>query len=109
MPLPTPHGDKLTALLENAKLPEADRPRVAATLKKYKEWIRALDAVTGDRTKIIRDMVNLLNAYRMHIDVDLIFDSEADFLYRQKGQLKLDNTVLEEFLPWLVAKCLGDK
>src|SRR6266550_2450236 len=106
---PTPHGDKLRAVLENAKLPDGDRPRVAATVAKYAEWVKALDAVTGDRATIVREMVRLLNAYRMHIDIDLIFDSDADFLYRQKGQLKLDNTVLEEFLPWLVIKSLGTR
>ncbi len=36
------------------------------------------------------------------------FDSENDFLYRQKGQLKLDNTILEEFLPLLVTSVLFD-
>ena len=39
---------------------------------------------------------------KYYIDVDLIFDSPEDFLYRQKGQLKLDNTVIEEFLPIFV-------
>lgn len=39
-------------------------------------------------------MVELLNEYRIYIDVDLVFDSQADFLYRQKGQLKLDNSVI---------------
>jgi hypothetical protein len=47
-------------------------------------------------------MVALLNEYRQYIDVDLVFDSEEDFLYRQKGQLKLDNSVIEEFLPRLI-------
>jgi hypothetical protein len=41
--------------------------------------------------------------------VDLIFDSEEDFLYRQKGQLKLDNTVIEEFLPLLVTTALREQ
>ncbi|MBN1487286.1 MAG: Bpu10I family restriction endonuclease, partial [Anaerolineae bacterium] len=39
----------------------------------------------------------------------LIFDSEQDFLYRQKGQLKLDNTIIEEFLPMLVITALKAK
>jgi len=51
-------------------------------------------------------MVSLLNDYKLYIDVDLIFDSNQDFLYRQKGQLKLDNTILEEFLPILVTTVL---
>lgn len=36
----------------------------------------------------------------------MIFDSENDFLYRQKGQIKLDNSVIEEFLPHLIRKCV---
>lgn len=47
-------------------------------------------------------MIELLNEYRNYIDIDLVFDSPEDFLYRQKGQLKLDNSVIEEFLPRLV-------
>lgn len=50
------------------------------------------DGVTLDR----------LNEYRLWVDVELIFDSEDNFLYRQKGQLKLDNSMLEEFLPRLI-------
>ncbi|RMH30762.1 MAG: Bpu10I family restriction endonuclease [Candidatus Hydrogenedentota bacterium] len=44
-----------------------------------------------------------MNDYRLFLDLDVVFDSEDDFLYRQKGQLKLDNTVIEEFLPHLVS------
>jgi hypothetical protein len=47
-------------------------------------------------------MAALLNQYRLFIYVELVFDSPQDFLYRQKGQLKLDNSVIEEFLPHLV-------
>lgn len=50
--------------------------------------------------------MSLLNEYKFYIDIDLIFDSTEDFLYRQKGQLKLDNTVIEEFLPIFVRKCI---
>ena len=49
-----------------------------------------------------------LNRYKESIDLELVFDSENDFLYRQKGQLKLDNSVLEEFLPWLVGRVFLD-
>lgn len=51
--------------------------------------------------KLLGTLVAELNAYKLYVDIDLIFDSPNDFLYRQKGQLKLDNTVIEEFLPWL--------
>ncbi len=53
-------------------------------------------------------MVKALNHYKRSVDLDLVFDSKDDFLYRQKGQLKLDNTILEEFMPWLVRRVLSD-
>lgn len=101
------HGEKIVAALESIKLPNSDKPRLEAALQKYDEWVRALndaDALTVD--ELIEKMVNLLNLYKFYIDVDLIFDSSEDFLYRQKGQLKLDNTVIEEFLPIFVRKCI---
>lgn len=47
----------------------------------------------------VSSLVRLLNDYKKFIEYDLIFLNRDDFLYRQKGQLKLDNTILEEFLP----------
>ncbi|HKI34883.1 MAG TPA: Bpu10I family restriction endonuclease [Gemmataceae bacterium] len=102
MPLPTPHLEKLNATLANDKLPPADEPRIKAAIQRYGQWIAGLTAVTGTPQKRIQAMVALLNEYRLFIDVELVFDSPQDFLYRQKGQLKLDNSVIEEFLPYLV-------
>jgi len=96
------HLDKLNATLENEKLPPADRIRVEQARERYREWIRNMGAATGAPDERIDRLVELLNEYRLYLDVDLIFDSEFDFLYRQKGQLKLDNSVIEEFLPWLI-------
>ena len=50
-----------------------------------------------------------LNRYRKWIDLDLIFDSQENFLHRQRGQLKLDNSVLEEFLPWMVSRRFAEQ
>jgi len=102
MPFQTPHLDKLKAVKENPKLPESDRLRIKKAEEHYHQWIDALDKVDGSPNDVLEKMVVLLNAYRNHIDVELIFDSEEDFLYRQKGQLKLDNSVIEEFLPRLI-------
>lgn len=102
MPLSTPHLDKLKATLENEKLPACDKECVERAMNKYKEWVAALDKVSGTPDEIIQRSVDLLNEYRLHIDIDLIFNSKDNFLYRQKGQLKLDNSVIEEFLPRLV-------
>jgi hypothetical protein len=102
MPLPTPHFEKIQAALANDKLPGRDRPRLEAAIERYKQWVRDLAAVSGSPEAVLNRMVELLNAYKLYVDVDVIFDSEDDFLYRQKGQLKLDNSIIEEFLPWLL-------
>jgi hypothetical protein len=106
--LPTPHGDKLNALLENEKLPEADQPYILEAVKLYKEWLERLRLVTGGHRKIVTDMVDLLNEYKQYIELNVVFDSKYNFLYRQKGQLKLDNTIIEEFLPILLTSALPD-
>jgi hypothetical protein len=102
IPLLTPHLDKLKGVLANEKVPDKDKPRIKKAISRYHRWIKDLKAVTGSRAERISAMVGLLNEYRLYIDVDLVFDSGQDFLYRQKGQLKLDNSVIEEFLPYLV-------
>jgi hypothetical protein len=96
-----PHYDKLISTLNNEKLPSHDKPRVENAITVYKKWVTELMAVKGKPETIIQERVRLLNDYRLFIDLELIYDSEEDFLYRQKGQLKLDNSVIEEFLPFI--------
>lgn len=101
------HLEKLKKTLESDKFPKDDKPRVEEAIKKYYKWIENLQKVDEDDIeKTITKMVELLNEYKIYIDLELIFDSDEDFLYRQKGQLKIDNTVIEEFLPILVNKCI---
>lgn len=104
MSLPTPHLDKLNAALQNDKMPAYELPRLRAAIERYQQWINRMGEVTGSRAERVESLVSLFNHYKFYIDFDLIFSSEDDFLYRQKGQLKLDNTVIEEFLPHLVSK-----
>ena len=106
---PTPHGDKLRALIRNDKLPDSDRPGIDAAIKRYEAWIAESETVEGAGGELVESLVASLNRYKTSIDLDLIFDSQNDFLYRQKGQLKLDNTVLEEFLPRLVGRIFPDR
>ena len=106
--LPTPHGDKLVALLKNPKLPNDDVWRVKRAIQHYSNWVSEMENIRGASVKMVDTMTALLNEYKMHVDIDLIFDSEHDFLYRQKGQLKLDNSIIEEFLPLLVFNALQD-
>ena len=107
MNLPTPHLEKLNAVLANEKLPSTDKPVVEEAIQRYRAWIFALQQVQGDNwDEVALQMVTLLNEYKLFVEVDIIFDREDDFLYRQKGQTKLDNSIIEEFLPHLVSKCL---
>lgn len=105
--LPTSHLDKLTAILENRRLPLTDKPRVQEALHRYHEWIKGLEAVKPGEKGAVQRLVDATNRYKMFVELDLIFDSPGDFLYRQKGQLKLGNTILEEFLPQLFHRGLA--
>ena len=109
MDYPTPHGDKLLALLENGKLPKGDRPRVRVAIERYETWVAEVRGISATGEDLVEPLVASLNRYKRYIDLNLVFDSQDDFLYRQKGQLKLDNTVIEEFLPWLVGRVFFDR
>lgn len=105
--LPTPHLDKLKALLENRRLQDVEKSRVQTALQRYREWIVELETVKSGQRGAVQQLVNATNRYKLSVELDLIFDSPGDFLYRQKGQLKLDNTILEEFLPQLFYRGLS--
>ena len=106
---PASHGDRLHALLKNRKLPQEDYPRVQQATARYKKWRQQLETAAGAPYEILAAQVSFLNDYKFYIDVNLVFDSKKNFLYRQKGQLKLDNTIIEEFLPVLVNSIFADK
>lgn len=106
---PTPHFDKLKATIESEKLPPGDKSQVEKTIKHYEQWIADIDIIMASdmpTDQRLQKMIDLLNQYRIRMDIDLIFDSQDDWLYRQKGQIKLDNSVIEEFLPRLINVCL---
>ena len=104
--LPTLHLDKLNALTRNQRLPESDRIRVEEAVQHYHEWINELEDIQGTQKGTVQQLVDATNQYKKFVELDLIFDSPEDFLYRQKGQLKLDNSILEEFLPHLFQRGL---
>ncbi|MBF2017793.1 MAG: Bpu10I family restriction endonuclease [Rivularia sp. T60_A2020_040] len=104
--LSRPHYGKLIACLENPRLPDADKENVEESIKKYHEWIHELESVECSQVDTVNKLVEITNKYKRFIELNLIFDSTNNFLYRQKGQLKLDNTILEEFLPQLVFRSL---
>ena len=86
MALPTPYLDKLNALLDNDKLPINDKERIDHAIEKYREWIQSMIDAEGEQSVVINRLVSLGSEYKQFIDLDTIFDSESDFLYRQKGQ-----------------------
>lgn len=101
------HGEKIVSAIQSNKMPVKDVPRLEMALQRYDEWIEKLKCINAETVdELVEKLVTELNTYKNYIDINLIFDSEEDFLYRQKGQLKLDNTVIEEFMPIFVKKCV---
>ena len=99
---PFPHGSKLRELLANPKLPHSDRVRVEGALERYAAWLDELEHMPGEGDALVVGLVAALNAYKRYVELDLIWDSEEAWLFRQRGQTKLDNSIMEEFLPWLI-------
>ncbi len=104
------HGEKLVAAHKSDKLPKTDKDRLEKAIKRYDDWIENINNIENNNfDERVSNLVKLLNEYKFYVDVNLIFDSENDFLYRQKGQLKIDNTVVEEFLPLFIKKCFAEE
>lgn len=101
---PTPHKQKLDACANNQRLPERERERILEAIDRYHHWIASMQEIQPNTPNCVERLVSLTNSYKKYVDLDLIFCSEDNFLYRQKGQLKLDNTILEEFLPHLISR-----
>ena len=97
----TPHKDKLLTAIDNPKS-RADVPLLQQALAAYETWIADMDALTTTGKQRILDMTRLLNGYKDLLEVEIIARRGSAFLKRQKGQLKLDNSVMEEFLIHLV-------
>ena len=97
----TPHHAKLVAAIANPKCSE-DKYLLEETLERYNAWVTAINALESTGQNRVDQMVDLLNDYKDFLEVDAIARRGSAFLKRQKGQLKLDNSVLEEFLIYLV-------
>ncbi len=84
--MPGAHGRKLEALFQNGKLPRCDKNREAEVMSRYNEWRSVLDDDTLPAEDYLRAIVDKTNEYKNFIDIDFIFKSEENFLYRQAGQ-----------------------
>lgn len=97
----TPHRDKLIAAINNKKA-KNDKGLLEDAFKAYENWTTALSKLKTKGDTRVREMTKLLNEYKDYLEVDLIAKNGSPFIKRQKGQLKLDNSVMEEFLIHLV-------
>src|SRR5689334_700108 len=97
----SPHKDKLVAAIENPKS-RNDVPLLREAMEAYERWIHDLDNLETTGKQKVLDLTRLLNEYKDYLEVELIARRGSAFLKRQKGQLKLDNSVMEEFLIRLV-------
>lgn len=97
----TPHKDKLVAAISNPKA-KADKSLLEEAYKQYETWSNKLTKLSSKGNKRVEEMTDLLNGYKDFLEVDLIAKNGSPFLKRQKGQLKLDNSIIEEFLIHLV-------
>ncbi len=96
-----PHRDKLLAAIDNPKS-RNDIALLKEALAEYEAWTSKLNGLKSTGKQRILEATRLLNEYKDTLEIELIAARGSDFLKRQKGQLKLDNSVLEEFLAYLV-------
>lgn len=96
-----PHKEKLLAAIQNRKA-AADIELLQEAYRAYEQWKAAMQSLTETGEAKVRRLVEMLNQYKDYLEVELIARQGSDFLKRQKGQMKLDNSVIEEFyLIWL--------
>ena len=96
-----PHRDKLDAAIRNPKCKD-DQDILHEAVAAYDDWIASSEVLSTTGRDRVDQMTKLLNRYKDYLEVDLIAERGSAFLKRQKGQLKLDNSVLEEFAIQLI-------
>ena len=96
-----PHLSKLNAAIDNPKA-AADKDLLKEAKDAYTSWIKSVESLTTVGKEKVQDLTRLLNEYKDLLEVELILRRGSDFLKRQKGQMKLDNSVMEEFMMMLV-------
>jgi hypothetical protein len=97
----TPHREKLLAAIANPKC-KKDISILREAEKAYNAWINKISSLTSTGKQKVLEMTDTLNEYKDYLEVELIARQGSPFIKRQKGQLKLDNSVIEEFLIHLI-------
>lgn len=97
----TPHREKLLAAIANPKC-KNDISILRETEKAYGAWTNKINSLTSTGKQKVLEMTDTLNEYKDYLEVELIARQGSPFIKRQKGQLKLDNSVIEEFLIHLI-------
>lgn len=97
----TPHREKLTAAIANPKCAD-DVALLREAEQAHLTWVNEMNSLTSVGKQKVTDLTRLLNKYKDTLEVELIGRRGSPFLKRQKGQLKLDGSVMEEFLVRLV-------
>lgn len=97
----TPHKEKLLAAIANPKCSD-DVAILRQAEQAYLNWIEAMQSLTSTGKQKVEDLTTLLNQYKDYLEVEVIARQGSAFLKRQKGQLKLDNSIMEEFLIHLI-------
>ena len=98
----TPHLDKLNAAIHNPKCPEEDRLLLKVTKERYKDWRKQVTDLSDSGKERVKQLTQLLNIYKNFLEVETIACKGSEFLKQQKWRLKLDSSVIEEFLCDLV-------
>ncbi len=104
----TPHKEKLLSAIGNPNC-RTDISILEEAKKAYEKWIDNLNSVTSIGKQKVLEMTKLLNNYKDFLEVELIARRGSPFIKRTKGQLKLDNSILEEFLIHLVDPAILNK
>ena len=102
--MPFQHRDKLLAALQNKSICESDRELVIEALDMYGLWTNRLEQISGSDSDSVSEAVRDLNSYKDALEIDLFAAKGSDMFKRQQGQMKLDNSILEEFLERLFAR-----
>ena len=102
-PTLTPHLNAIRSALKNTLL-ENDYALIEQIEEAYDEWRKELDSIQDSGLNAVEPMVRALNKDR--VEIDLIMTRGSETLRRQKGQLKIENTIMEEFLISLFVKAV---